>query len=71
MWEEIIFFRAASGVDYELLVRCYESNPPRKIEEDWDGGIFEPDGDRCWNSLTDLTQKLKVEIIDWGSDKGN
>lgn len=71
MWEEVIFFRAASGTDYELVVRCHGQPPPKRIEEGSDGGIYEPNGDRCWNSLPDMTQELKVEIVSWGSQLGD
>lgn len=71
MWEEIIFFRAASGTNYELVVRCHDQIPPKRIEEGPDGGIFDPDDGRCWNSLSALTHELKFEIMSFGSDVGD
>jgi hypothetical protein len=71
MWEDIIFFRAFSGADYELLVLCHKDPPPKRIEEGPDGGIFEPEGDRCWNSLAEMTHELKFEIISFASEVGD
>jgi hypothetical protein len=71
MWEEIILYRSASGTDYELTVRCYSRRPCKQIEERPDGGIFEVGGDRTWNSLAEMTQKLHVEIMKWESDVGD
>lgn len=67
-----IFFRAASGTDYELTVlHDPEQYVPRQISEDEEGCITDLSSDRGWSSLPEMTQDLRIEIIGCESDAGN
>lgn len=67
-----VFFCAGSGTWYELEV---EHDPMLEmttmIVECDDGTIQDIIGTGCWPSLAAMTQDLKCEIIDWGSEVGN
>ena len=66
-----IFFRSWTERDYELTV---EHGPdqyvPTSLVEDLTDVIDAKSGKK-WPSLIHMTQDLKVEIVDWGSDVGD
>ncbi len=66
------FFRAGSGNDYELNIEHEPSQyVPQFLSEDEKGWIQDLSTDKGWDSLAEMTQDLKVEITEWGSDPGN
>lgn len=67
-----VFFRAASGRDYELTVlHDDEQYVPRFLSEDGDGCVVDLGTDMNWDSLASMTHDLEVEIIGCDSDLGN
>lgn len=69
-----IFFRAASGNDYELTVLHDDDQyVPKFISEDSDaeGRIYDLSTERNWESLPAMTQELEIEIIGCDSDVGD
>ena len=72
MMQSKTFFRASSGSDYELsLEHEPDQYVPKFLSEDEKGWIQDLSTDKGWDSLAEMTQDLKVEIIDWGSDVGD
>lgn len=66
------FFRAASGTDWELTIEHEENQYcPRFLSEDEKGWIQDLSTDEGWESLPEMTQKLKVEIVDSATDVGD
>lgn len=67
-----MFFRACTGNNYELTVDHEEAQEvPKMITEEKDGTIWDLASDKSWAGLMDMTQDLKVEIVSWGSDRGD
>lgn len=67
-----VFYRAASGTDYELTVLHDEDQyVPQFISEDDSGWIQDSSTDHGWESLPAMTQDLEVEIIGCDSDVGS
>lgn len=66
------FFRSGSGTDWELTIEHEENQYcPRFIMEDETGRIQDLSTDKGWPSLPEMTQDLKVEIIDSATDVGD
>lgn len=66
------FFRAATGTDYELTIEHEEDQyAPKFLSEDERGWIQDLSTDESWESLPQMTQDLRVEITEWGSEVGD
>lgn len=73
----LIPFKAYSGREYELTVKYDDilGGLPERLEEGPGGEIFPIGcnalGSDHWESLSDMTHALKIEIVSWGSDMMN
>lgn len=70
----LVQYRAANGTDYELTVEHdfdVDRPIPKKIWETSEGRIVDADDGGYWDSLPEMTQHLKCEIISWGSEVGD
>lgn len=72
-----IFFRPFSRggeerPDYELRARAIPgAYVPSFLSEDERGIIYDLVREVHWDSLSEMSRDLKVEILSWGSDVGN
>lgn len=67
-----IFFRAASGIDYELTVEYDEwQSIPKFLTEDDKGWIQDLVSNDGWKSLLHMSHDLKCTVISWGSEIGD
>lgn len=67
-----LFFRSSSGNDYEVTVEHDAiTHIPDLVIEDQNGSIHDTTSYSVWNSLAEMTQELKAEIVSWGSDIGD
>lgn len=59
-----IFYSAGSGTYYYLeVLHDPDDYVPQFISEDQEGYVADLSTDRGWNSLAEMTQDLKAEII--------
>lgn len=67
-----IFYRAASGADYELTVEHEEGQTvPKFLSEDYKGWVQDLTSDSGWPSLVHMSHDLKIVIVSWGSEIGD
>ena len=67
-----VFFRAATGRDWELTVlHDPDQYVPKFISEDDEGWIQDLSTDIGWDSLPTMTRALEIEIIGSEDDAGN
>lgn len=73
----LIPFTASNGAEYELRVLydpSHLTNPPSALREGEMGEIMSigPAIEHVqWESLSEMTHRLKMEIVSWSSDAGN
>jgi hypothetical protein len=67
-----VFFRAVSGVDYELTIE-HDSQQyvPKFLSEDDAGWIQDLSTDNGWDGLISMSHDLKCEIKEYRSDVGD
>lgn len=70
MRDGLIFFRASTGNHYEIKVRGEDYIPAELLEHD-DGRVDDLGSEKSWDSLSEMTHDLKIEVLDFGSDVGD